>query len=187
MAFKLSDNELLAVRNKIFEEEGISELNKKGFVKAPFSTANYGRNNLGDFTYELCRLANNSQLEYIITHIAKGDSYIQISLNMFKLTPVINSIDKLEGRDGLNYHLPPTSLTAMRLRFDEYNVPPIIWMLFSPEHKLGHFSTEEGFVKKEKKLKALIQNDMAHIDNFVQKWHQKHAMNTVSWDGKIKL
>lgn len=78
---KVSDKELLKVRNELFVEHGIPALEKNGFVKSPFSTAWFGKNNLGDYTYQLCRISDSGSLEIVKTHISKGDNWVKIFLN----------------------------------------------------------------------------------------------------------
>ena len=185
LSFKVSDKELLAVRNKIFKEFGIPELEKNGFVKSPFSCSWYGRNNLNDYTYELYRLSGNSVLERIETYISRGDRYIKVFLNIFKLSPHINSIEQLQGCVGLDYCLPPNSLTEMQLRLDDYKGPPLFFMLFCPEHKLGRSCSKGGFDRKVGKLAELIKKDMANIDSFVKRWHELHQVNQTDWEGKV--
>jgi len=117
---KISDKEVLETRNKIFCNNGIPALKENKFVESPFSTAWFGKNNLGDYTYELCRLSRELQLEVITTHISSGDEWIKVFLNVFQLNPIPSKIDDLKDIDGLQYSLPPNSLTKMRLRNDDY-------------------------------------------------------------------
>lgn len=183
--FNVSDKELLLVRNKIFLEFGIPELTKNGFVKSPFSTSLYGRNNLGDFTYYLSRLSDNAILENLTVYISKGDRRIKIFLNIFKLLPDINSVEQLKGYEGTKYHIPPSGLTRMRLRGDEYKGPPLFRILFCPEYIIGKSCSKTGFDKKLKKLAELIKKDMKNIDYFVKKWHELHQMNQTDWEGNM--
>jgi hypothetical protein len=183
LLFKKSEKELLSIRNSIFKEVGIPALEKKGFIKSPFSTSWFGRNNLGDYTYEFCRLSKDSILEIITIHISKGDKSIKIFLNIFKLLPEIKSIENLNNYDGLHYDLPPNSLSEMRLRDDDYKGPPLFYMLFCPEHKIGKYYTQNGFDRKVKKLSELIKKDMTNIDAFVKKWHELHQINQTDWEG----
>ncbi len=181
--FKVPDKELLAVRNKIFTEVGIPALEKNGFIKAPFSTSWFGRNNMGDYTYELARLSCDSHLEFIVTHITRGDHWIKIFLNVFQLSPKIDSIEQLKDIDGLNFYLPPTSLTKMRLRSDDYKGPPLFYKLFCPEHKIGKSCHKNGFDRKIQKLKKLINEDMVNIDAFVKRWYELHQPSQTDWTG----
>ena len=183
-SFKLSDKELVEVRNRIFLERGIPRLKQNGFAKSPFSTSWFGRNNLGDYTYELCRLSEGSVLEFITTEIIKGDRWIQIFLNIFKLLPPLSSLDQLIGLEGTHYDLPPNSKTKMRLRCDDYKGPPIFHMLFLPKHKIKCFHSRSGFEKRVKELGDLIEKDMTNIDRFVKRWHELHEPSIVEWEGK---
>lgn len=184
-SYKVSEKELLEVRNQIFIQDGIPALEKNGFVKSPFSTAWFGRDNLRDFTYELCRISDKEscQLEIITTHITRGDKWIKIFLNIFTLAPNVNYIHELMGLNGMQFHLPPNSMSKMRLRNDDYKGPPLFYMLFLPEHKLGRYNTKSEFEKEVSKLKELIKKDITNIDLFVKRWHELHQPNITDWEG----
>ncbi len=181
MFYKVSDNELLEIRDKIFRENGISSLINNGFEKSPFSTAWYGKNNLNDYTYELCRLSSKTHLEVITTHISKGDRWIKITLNIFKLEPKVELLDQLKGVDGLLYSLPPNSLTKMRLRVDDIQGMPLFNFT---EHKIKSYYSEAGLNKRVNELGQLIYRDMENIDSFIQRWHEMHQPNVVDWEGR---
>lgn len=179
--YKASDAKLLEIRNKIFRENGIPALEKNGFSRSPFSTAWFGKDDIGGFTYEMCRLSENSQLEIVETIIARGDRWIQIYLNIFELHPSLDAIEQLKGVKGLPYHLPPNSLTEMRLRMDE--VKGVSSLFNFDEHKLKSFSSESGLKKRTEELGNLIEQDMTNINSFVKKWHELHQLNITDWDG----
>jgi len=179
--FKVSDKELLKIRNELFTEHGIPALKSNDFVKSPFSTAWFGKNNLGDYTYELCRILDGVSLEVVETHISKGDNSIKIFLNIFALDPKVNSIDELKGVDGLQYHLPPNSLTNMHLRIDDYKGIPLFR---TKEHRLKSFNSAAGLKKSAEDLGNLIASDLADINSFVKKWHELHRPLTTDWEGK---
>jgi hypothetical protein len=183
LLYKVPDKKRLEIRNSIFVDSGIPALKQNGFTKSPFSGAWFGRNNLGDYTYELCRLADN--LEIITTHISRRDKWIKIYLNIFSVNPKLNSINELHVFDGLQYKLPPNSITRMRLRSDEQKGPPILHMLFGKQHKLGVYVSESGLKKRIEELRVLIEDDMTHINYFVRKWYQIHHTPVMTgWDGR---
>lgn len=182
--YKVSEKDLLVVRNKIFTEVGIPALEENGFCKSPFSGSWFGKNNLGDFTYELCRVSNKSHLEIILTHISKGDVWVKIYLNIFELHPVVNNCDQLNNSDGIKFSLPPNNLSRMRLRIDDFNGIPLFRTI---EHKIGSFHTKNGFEKQVLKLKELIKADMTNIDKFVSRWHELHAVNKTDWEGNLLI
>ena len=70
----------------------------------------------------------------------------------------------------------------MLLRSDDYKGPPIFYMIFLPEHKIGSYYTKSGYETKLKKLKILIQSDMKNINEFIKRWHELHSPNTVNLD-----
>lgn len=67
----------------------------------------------------MCRLSKDSRIESIEIHISKGDKWIKMFLNIFALNPIAITLEQLKGVDGLQYHLPPSSLTKVRLRIDD--------------------------------------------------------------------
>lgn len=180
LLYKISDKELLELRNKIFLEKGVPSLKSNDFHPSPFSTAWFGKNNLGDFTYELCRVTNGSILETITGHISKGDTWIKIFLNVFKLTPEIKFITQLKGVDGLQYHLPPNILTSMRLRVDDFKGMPLFNCV---EHRLKSFNSKKGLQKREQELGNLIQQDLTDINSFVNSWYKLHKPIEIDWEG----
>ncbi len=186
--FKVSEKELLEVRNRIFLESGITELEKNGFVKSPFKTSWYGEYNraIQGYLYELCRLTVQSHLEIITVQIVKGDKYIKIFLNIFKPYPEMKSLSELSDTKGINYDLPPNSISKMRLRNDEYKGPPLFYMLFRPEYKIGKYCNKRGFDKEVSKLRELVKKDMNNIDSFIKRWFEMHTPLSTDWDGSIK-
>ena len=73
----------------------------------------------------------------------------------------------------------------MRFRSDDYKGPPIFYMLFCPEYKLGSYVTKSGFERQVKKLGSLIEKDMRNIDSFVKRWHELHTPLVTTWEGEI--
>ncbi|WP_126972909.1 hypothetical protein [Gynurincola endophyticus] len=138
---------------------------------------------MSDYTYELCRISSDSHLEYIIVHIPKKDRWIQIYLNVFQLSPTLTDIRKLNGIDGLNYRLIPNSNTEMRLRADEYKVPPLILILFLPKYKISRSLCSYSSNGKVKKITNLIKGDMANIDFFIKRWHELYKPVITNWEG----
>ena len=178
--YKASDKELLKIRNKIFLESGIPALKKNGFIESPFPNSWYGKDDIGGYTYELCRLSNNSHLEIITALIVKGDIWIQIYLNIFELHPQLKSLKELRTVDGIKFDLPPNSLTKMWLRVDDYKGMPLFR---AKEHKIKSFHSESGLDSRVKELSSLIEKDLTNIDSFVGKWHELHQPNETDWKG----
>ena len=88
---KVTEKEILKIRNDIFIQDVVTVLEKKGFVKSPFKTACFGRtSNNNIFIYEMCRLRKDSRLEFIITKISRYDRYIKIREKKFLLFIIYN-------------------------------------------------------------------------------------------------
>ena len=182
--YKISEKELLEVRNKILVEVGIPVLNKNGFEQSPLKTSWYGKNNLGDYAYELCRLVNDSQLQIIDTYISKSDSWLQIFLNIFELRPKLKSLSNLNKNEGIKYDLPPNSLTKMRLRADDIKGMPLLdYHFMFGGHKLRAYHTKAGLNRRVKELGNRIEQDLRNIDSFVKRWHELYEPNLVDWEG----
>lgn len=183
--FKISDKELLITRNNIFREYGISELERNGYIKSPFKTSWFGQydSDTNGYSYELCKLTSQNHLHIITVNMVKGDKWIKIFLNIFELHQRINSITDLQDCDGINFHLPPNDLTNMRLRNDDYKGPPLFYMLFLPEYKLGKCKTQRSFEKEVDKLSNLIRKDMINIDFFVKRWYELYQPNRTDREG----
>jgi len=181
--YKISTKELLEIRNRIVLDVGIPELKKNGFKKSPFSTSWFGRNNLHDFTYELCRLTDSSTLEDIKIDISRGDKWVKVRLNIFKLRPDIRSLDDLNGIDGLQYHLPPNSITELRLRSDDIKGPPLFRFSYFVGHKLKKFYTKQGLSRSVKLLDKNIKADLTNVQYFIKRWHELHQPITTTWTG----
>jgi len=185
--FKISDKELLTTRNTIFKDYGIPELEKNGFVRSPFKTSWYGEydSNIRGYSYELCKLTDQNHLLDITVDIMRESKYIKIDLNIFELHEKINSISDLKECDGIHFHLPPNDSTRMQLRSDDYKGPPLFYMLFLPEYKVGKYTTQSSFEKQLNKLRDLVKKDMANIDSFVKRWHELHKPNITDKEGNI--
>lgn len=178
--FKISDKKLLEIRNEIFVKKGIPELEKNGFKRSPFSTSWYGRNNLKDFTYELCRLQGTGELQIVKTHIVRGDKSIQVFLNIFELKPALNSLSDLNGLDGIKYGIPPNVTTRMQLRVDDYNG---FQLLFYKQHKIGSLHSQNGLKGRIRQLEDLIAEDLRNIDYFIERWYELHKPKVTDWEG----
>jgi hypothetical protein len=181
--YKATRKEILEIRNKIIREAGIPTLEKKGFKKSPFSTSWYGKDDLQGFTYYLCRLTGDSVLQDIEIQIVRDDDWIKIILNIFKLHPSLDALDMLRGVDGLQYKLPPNSLTEMRLRSDDITGPPIFRLAYTTGHKLKRYYTEDGLAKSINKLRRTVEDDLNNIEKFIKRWHELHQPLTTSWTG----
>lgn len=181
---KVSDKKLLDIRNRIFIEQGIPALNKNGFVQSPFPSHWYGRDNIGDFRYTLCRMTGTNHLEMITIDIARGDKWIKVFLNIFQLNPIPPSLDALKGLDGIKYSLPPNTLTRMRLRMDDIRTIPLFSYDFMfGGHRLKSFYSEQGLKQRTEQLGKLIEKDMTNIDSFIKRWHELHRPNVTDWEG----
>lgn len=182
--YTASAKELLQIRNKVFLDFGLPELQKKDFQQSPFSSAWFGRNNLGDYTYDLCRLTSSSMLEIIVVHISTGDRWIKVFLNVFVLQPSLDSIVQLKRTDGIKFRLPPNSISEMQLRVDDITGPPILnYYFWFGNHKLGSYHTRTGLKERAEKLGKIIGRDMSNIDRFVKRWHEIHKAMVTGWDG----
>ena len=182
--YKVSEKELLLIRNRIFLDKGLSSLKNNGFDQSPFATAWFGKNNLGDFTYELCRVRKDSILEIVVTHISKGDHWIKVFLNIFKLSPDLRYLEQLQGVDGLQFHLPPNSLAKMRLRSDDIKGMPLLdYHFMFGGHKIRSYYTKSGYDRQIGELSKRIEKDLINIDSFVERWHELHQPNLTDWEG----
>ncbi len=181
--YRATIKEILEIRNRIIINIAIPTLEKKGFTKSPFSTSWFGKDDLHGFTYYLCRLTSDSRLEDIEIQIARDDNWIKIILNIFKLQPNVVSLDKLDGVDGLQYKLPPNSITKMRLRSDDIKGPPILKFGYFLGHKLKSYHTKRGLSKSANRLSKIIENDLGNIDKFIKRWDELHQPLSTSWTG----
>lgn len=179
--YRVSNKQLLQARNNIYLKKGIPTLKDQGFEELPFHAPWFGKNNLGDYTYELCRLNDRHELEIITTHITKGDLWIKIYLNIFKLVPELKKLDQLKGLPLIQFYLPPNSLTEMRLRIDDFKGMPLFRTV---EHKIKPFYTENGFQDRVDELSKLIESDLNNIDYFIKRWHELHKPMVTDWEGK---
>lgn len=182
--YKASPKEFLQIRNKVFLDFGLPPLQRQGFQKSPFSSAWFGRNNIGDYTYDLCRLVPSSILEIIVVHISTGDRWIKVFLNVFSLEPSLGSIEQLKEIDGLKFRLPPNNLSEMQLRVDDITGPPILnYSFWFENHKLKSYYTKSGLKKRAEELGKIIESDLSNIDHFVKRWHEIHKPMLTTWDG----
>lgn len=185
--FKVSDKELVTLRNTIFKESGIPALLKNGFELDPYTGSWHGQYNrsIQGYSYNFSRIEKDKYLEQIEISIIKSERWIQIHLNIFELEPSLKSLSLLNSFDGLKFSEISYRSTRMRLRNDDYHGPPLFYMLFLPEHKLGKFYTKRGYEKEIEKLTNLIKADMKNIDSFVKRWHELHIPTKTNWEGNV--
>ena len=179
--YKVTPKKLLEARNEIFIKKGIPALKMNGFEKAPFPESLFGRNNLKDFTYELCRLDAKSVLDFVTVHISRGDRYIKVFLNVFKLHPDLESLEQLNSVDGMQFRLPPNSRTKMRLRSDDFKGMPLFNTV---KHKVRPFFTPRGFQRRIDALGKLIGNDLSKINFSRKRWLELHEPMNTDWQGR---
>lgn len=183
--YTASPKELLQIRNKVFLDFGLTALQRNGFQKSPFSTAWFGKSDIG-YTYELCRLSKKAELEIIIVQIIRGDRWIQTSLNIFLPQPHLISIKQLDGLDGIKFHLPPNSVSDMRLRMDDIKGPPLLnYHFWFRNHKLRSYHTKVGLAKRAEELGEIIQEDLNNIDYFVMRWHEINPLLKTTYEGHL--
>lgn len=187
MFYKVSDKQLLKDRNELFKEVGIPALESKDFVRSIFSTSWNGEydKSIRGYSHEFYRLRSKKYLEKVDVTIMSGEKWIQIYLNIFELTPELELLTELNKNEGTKFGMIANSLTRMRLRSDDYKGPPLFYMLFLPEYKIGNYYTKSGYESEIKKLKKLIKSDMENIDDFVKRWYQLHKPNITDWEGNI--
>lgn len=184
--YTASTKELLQLRNKIFLDHGLSSLQKNGFQKSPF-TAWFGKSDIG-YTYELCRLSVEGELEIITTQIISGDLWIQIMLNIFLPQPRLDSLDQLKGLSGLKFGIPPCSQSEMRLRMDDIKGPPVLnYDYMFRNHKIRSYQSKAGLAKRVEELGKIIESDLSNIDLFVKRWHEMNKPMLTSWEGTVVL
>jgi hypothetical protein len=178
--YKVSEKELVRLRNDIFKERGIPALIQNHFIRSPFSTAWYGKDGAGGYSYEFCRVSDDSRLDMILVYINKGDAWIQLHLNVFQLHPKVNSIGELKAVDGLQFHLPPNSKTLTRLA-------PKRGLIFAglPQHKIRFFYSKASLERRLKQLGDLLENDLRNINSFVRRWMEENKPQNTDWKGFV--
>lgn len=182
MFYKVSDKSLLSIRNRILLN-AIPTLEEQGFEKSPFTTSWYGRNNLGDFTYELARLSN-SCLELLTIYICRGDKWIQAYLNIFELSPIPKTLSELNRVKGMAFGLPPDNLTEMRLDLDLPGRNFFRRVFPKDEYRLRSFYTQSGLIKRQQELENLLKHDFRNIDLKIGLWYKVHKPMRTDWEGK---
>lgn len=124
--YRVSDKELVKLRNEIFVKRGIPMLEENNFKKTPFPNHWFGKDDMGGYDYSLCRLSHDNKiLEIISVHIIKGDRWIQVGLNIFELDKQPKSFDDFKELDGIKFDLPPNSITNMYLYVDDIQGIPL--------------------------------------------------------------
>ncbi len=154
---------------------------------SPFNGAwhgEYDKNNRS-YTYQFCRIRQKIYLDILYVSIYQEDNRMNFHLYINELFPSVNSIDELRGYEGLPFSVTVKNKSKyMRLRSDDYKGPPLFYMLFLPEYKIGRYYTKSGYEREIKKLKKLIKSDMENIDHFVKRWYEiyRNPIKT-TWEG----
>jgi len=68
LLYTATAKESLKRRNTIFLNKGMLLLLQIGFEKSPLSKEYLGKNNIGGYSYDLCRLTKDSLLQMFTTH-----------------------------------------------------------------------------------------------------------------------
>ena len=182
MLNKVSDKTLLKIRNSILIN-AIPILEEQGFEKSPFISSWFGRNNLGDFTYDLARLSN-SCIELITIHISKGDKWIKAYLNIFDLFPIPKTLSELNKINGIAFRLAPNNRTQMRLDIELPKRNFIDFIFPKKEYKLKFFLTHSGLIQRQCKLENILKYDFKNIDLKIEMWYKVHKPMKTDWEGK---
>ena len=183
----MTDKEILRIRKEIILNKGIPALNKNGFEKSPYSGADFGWHPSLGYFYELCRLRENSILERVRIDIVKGDRWIKVWLNAFKLSPTVNKLIDLKEIDGIKFRIPPCSSSEMRIHVDDRKGIPLFDIEhWKSTHKLKKSFTDGGLSKAISLLSENVENDLKNIDQFFKRWYELYALSCTSWDGILK-
>src|SRR5258708_4435327 len=140
-------------------------------MESPYKGMRFGKLDAVVYVYDLCRLNTHSRLEFITTYISKGDRWINVYLNIFDLKPALKSLTQLHGLNEMQFHLPPNSVTKMRLRMDDFKGMPLFRTV---EYRIKSFYSEKGFQKNVEELSQLIESDLNNINFFVISWNDLH-------------
>ena len=113
------------------------------------------------------------------------ESKVILKFEVLTKADLVNNlfIKELKGSSGMQFCLPPNSLTQMRLREDGCGKITLFKELFSPHYKLGGSLSFRRFKHKVGKLEKLILNDMRNIDRFITQWHSIYQTNSRDWNG----
>ena len=184
--YRVSDKQSLKDRNNLFKESGMPALEKNGFVFAPFKGSWHGQyyGAIQGYSYDISRIREKGCLEMIYVEIIRGEPWIQIYLNIFELSPKIETLSLLTDGEGLKFGMPEKDSTKMRLRLDDYRGLRL-FHCFLPRHKIGRYYTQKGYKREIATLKNLIKSDMENIDDFVKRWHDLHKPYTTDFEGNI--
>lgn len=182
MFYKVSDKSLLSIRNSILIN-AIPTLEEQGYEKSPFISSCFGRNNMGDFTYDLARLSNSS-LELITIHISKGDKWIKAYLNIFDLLPIPKTLSELNKVNGIAFRLAPDNRTQMRLDIELPKRNFINFIFPKKEYRLKFFLTHSGFIQRQCELENVLIHDFKNIDLKIELWNKAHKPIKTDWEGE---
>lgn len=186
MFLKITQLESFKIRNNIVLKNVIPELGKKYFTKSPFVNSYYGLANPLLYIYEMCRLVDCQYIEFITIYISKRNSYIQIYLNIFELSPSLNDIYQLKNIDGLNFHLLPNNKKRARLDMDLLHTIPLFSKRFMFDYyKLHTAWSKKGMERQIEKLKRRLEKDISNIENFIDKWFSIYTPNITQWNGEV--
>lgn len=185
MFYKISTKRILSIRNNILIN-AISILKEQGFERSPFVSSLFGRNNLGDFTYDLARLSN-SYLELITIHISKGDRWIKVYLNIFDLAPIPKTLSELNKSKGIAFRLAPNNRTQMRLDIELPKRNFIDFIFPRKEYRLKPFFSHSGLIYRQRELEKVLKYDFENIDLKIGMWYKVHTPKRTDWDGNPRL
>lgn len=184
--YKATKKEILKARKGIFLQDVLPIFQEKGFIESPFKTPCFGWFGVG-YIYKMCRIRENKFLEFVTVKIPQGDKYIQIFINAFEVTPLLNSLSLLKETDGLKYStILPNIEKEMRIDLDFIQGAPILSKDFwFGTMKLRNYYTEKGYRKQIEKLKGAVKSRVYDIDSYFEKWYRRYRPNLTKWDGEL--
>ncbi len=96
----------------------------------------------------------------------------------------MNSLDQLNNIDGMQFYLPPNSISRMRLKSDDISGPAILsYDYLFRNHGLRSYYTKAGLARRAHQLGKIIAYDLDNIDRYVKRWHEIHTPLLTTWQG----
>lgn len=183
--YKASEGNMLESIGKEFEARAVLKLMQNRFIHSPFSTSWFGKNNLGGYTYEFCKLLSSGHLQWLTVHIPRGDRSVSVFLNIFALSPAPESLEELSGLNGLKFAIRPLKDTSMNFREEDRGLQ----LLFHVNsYRVGRYFTKRQFEQKIAILGDKLERDFSNIQYFVNRWYKTRGNPQITdWEGRVLM
>ena len=183
MSHSISKKEFNSDIRNIFFNTVVPVLEKQGFEKSPFTSDTWGWNSTS-YWYTLVRLRGGF-LERITTVIQSDYGWIEMRLQVFRLSPTPKSLSELQGQCGHRFSpFYGKNSSSLVLDTDLRTKDRWIYRFTDPRLILSRSFSRKKYERRKHELERFLEQDLQNIDSKIAAWHKRCVAVTTDWNGK---